>query len=265
MKIHLMSDLHLEFYDNVEDYPYFLLPDKYLTDTTLILAGDIGVGTSAVRWIKAIATKYKYVVYVAGNHEFYRNEIFKTIQNLHESFEDCDNVFFLEKDCIVLENTLIFGGTFWTPGGDYCQNMSVLENMSDFRLIKRLHPDKGYPVRIYPLDLKDVFLKTINSLKDSIEKHKDLVNNIVVVSHHAPSEKSSLEMYKGSNLNPFFYFDAEEYIPFLEDVDLWLHGHMHNVSDYMIGNTRVVANPYGYKDTHEVYDFRDDLILDLDA
>ena len=27
---------------------------------------------------------------------------------------------------------------------------------------------------------------------------------------------------------------------------LWIHGHMHNRSDYMIGDTRIVCNPRGY-------------------
>jgi len=29
-------------------------------------------------------------------------------------------------------------------------------------------------------------------------------------------------------------------------IKLWTHGHMHNASDYMIGETRVVCNPRGY-------------------
>jgi hypothetical protein len=29
-------------------------------------------------------------------------------------------------------------------------------------------------------------------------------------------------------------------------IKLWVHGHMHNPSDYMIGDTRVVCNPRGY-------------------
>jgi predicted phosphodiesterase len=29
-------------------------------------------------------------------------------------------------------------------------------------------------------------------------------------------------------------------------IRLWVHGHMHNASDYMLGTTRVVCNPRGY-------------------
>ena len=27
---------------------------------------------------------------------------------------------------------------------------------------------------------------------------------------------------------------------------LWLHGHVHNSNDYMVGGTRVVSNPKGH-------------------
>jgi len=40
-----------------------------------------------------------------------------------------------------------------------------------------------------------------------------------------------------------------EYDQFIKDspnIKLWCHGHIHKSKDYMIGDTRVVANPYGY-------------------
>jgi predicted phosphodiesterase len=30
--------------------------------------------------------------------------------------------------------------------------------------------------------------------------------------------------------------------------DLWVHGHTHKSFDYMLGKTRVIVNPFGYKD-----------------
>ena len=27
---------------------------------------------------------------------------------------------------------------------------------------------------------------------------------------------------------------------------LWVHGHVHNSSDYRVGTTRIVCNPHGY-------------------
>jgi hypothetical protein len=30
-------------------------------------------------------------------------------------------------------------------------------------------------------------------------------------------------------------------------IKVWCHGHMHDACDYMIGSTRVLTNPRGYK------------------
>ena len=36
----------------------------------------------------------------------------------------------------------------------------------------------------------------------------------------------------------------------MPNVDLWLHGHVHDGFDYQVGRCRVVANPAGYLLNH---------------
>jgi Icc-related predicted phosphoesterase len=67
---------------------------------------------------------------------------------------------------------------------------------------------------------------------------------VVVVSHHAPSLHSSLPVYKDDPVTAGFASNLEAFAA--EQVDLAVHGHMHNGSDYTIGRCRVVANPRGY-------------------
>jgi hypothetical protein len=45
--------------------------------------------------------------------------------------------------------------------------------------------------------------------------------------------------------------------------DLWVHGHTHNSFDYMFGKTRVVVNPYGYKDVEVNPQFDKSLVIKL--
>ena len=62
MKLHILSDLHIEFGP-------FTLPN---TDAdVVILAGDIHVGTRGIEWATR-AIEGKEVIYVIGNHEYYR-------------------------------------------------------------------------------------------------------------------------------------------------------------------------------------------------
>ena len=43
---------------------------------------------------------------------------------------------------------------------------------------------------------------------------------------------------------------------------LWVHGHIHGQSDYVLGETRVIANPRGYPG-EDVGVFRPDLVVDI--
>jgi Icc-related predicted phosphoesterase len=119
--------------------------------------------------------------------------------------------------------------------------------MNDFRLIRNGNRDisgGGYAARW--------------SVEDSVEDHKkmlDFINIVtqdktkcyVAVTHHAPTPISIAECYKGDTLmNGAFASDLSEFIMDRPQIKLWTHGHMHNVSDYMVGETRVVCNPRGY-------------------
>jgi hypothetical protein len=47
-------------------------------------------------------------------------------------------------------------------------------------------------------------------------------------------------------MNGAFHSDLSDFILDRPHIKLWTHGHMHNTSDYLVGNTRVVCNPRGY-------------------
>ena len=47
-------------------------------------------------------------------------------------------------------------------------------------------------------------------------------------------------------MNGAYHSDLTEFIMDRPEIKLWVHGHMHDDFDYMIGDTRVVCNPRGY-------------------
>ncbi len=81
----------------------------------------------------------------------------------------------------------------------------------------------------------------ISSLAESFS------GSTVVVTHHAPSVRSNYPRFRGSRISTAFYSHLENLIEKTQP-DLWVHGHMHNSSDYRIGKTRVVCNPCGYSE-----------------
>ena len=73
MKLHIMSDVHLEF-------STFEPP---ATDAdVVVLAGDIGIGAKGVYWARSVFPD-KQILYVPGNHEFYDTERAETLSLLH--------------------------------------------------------------------------------------------------------------------------------------------------------------------------------------
>src|ERR1035437_1024565 len=81
MKLRVYSDIHLDHYSSRASskfekafwYPPELPDDK---DTTLILAGDLWMGTKFIEWaglcwIGIVAKRFKEVLIVLGNHDYW--------------------------------------------------------------------------------------------------------------------------------------------------------------------------------------------------
>ena len=75
MKLHILSDLHLEFSSF----------EPLATDAEIIvLAGDIGKGAKGVYWARSVFPD-KPILYVPGNHEFYGTQRAETLSLLRIS------------------------------------------------------------------------------------------------------------------------------------------------------------------------------------
>ena len=66
----------------------------------------------------------------------------------------------------------------------------------------------------------------------------------VVVTHHAPSFRSCSTKYN-PQLDSCYASDLDDRVKVWKPA-LWVHSHIHESRDYMIGETRVVSNPRGY-------------------
>jgi Icc-related predicted phosphoesterase len=162
----------------------------------------------------------------------------------------CDNVYLLEKDTMVIDDVTFVGGTLWTDfnGEDSLCMWHAGQSMNDYRVCKnsgRGIAGGGYASRLQPEDtLADhrAMLEYIRTMTDGPADGK-----FIMVVHHAPSSASVAECYKDDILmNGNFYTDLSEFILDRPQIKLWIHGHMHSRSDYMIGSTRVACNPRGY-------------------
>lgn len=237
MKIQIASDLHNEF--GAFEYGR--------SDADLfIFAGDIDIGQKGFDWM---ASHFKDipVLYVLGNHEYYKHTYPGLLNKLRTKSKDT-NIHILEKEAIEIGGITFHGTTLWTNfelfgdpkiAGYECQQM-----MNDYKRIRR---DPWFS-KLRSIDTHLMFYESLNWLRESL-KHSSTERN-VVITHHAPSRKSIPEHFKDHILSAAYASDLDEFIK-QSQADLWVHGHIHEHHDYCIGQTRVVCNPRGYPDEDE--------------
>ena len=230
MKIHILSDLHIEF-GKFDFQP--------IDADVVVFAGDIGVGIDGIEWINSLKIDHP-VIYVLGNHEFYHNDL--SILDVIK-IKAADNIHVLENDEVYIDNVRFLGCTLWTDflffgeSEKYFSVQAAKRGMSDFEVIR----NNGK--RFIPEDSIKFHGESRAWLQENLESSFD--GNTIVVTHHLPSSKSVHPRFANSKLTAAFASRLENLILDGEP-DLWIHGHTHDKYDYFIGNTRVICNPRGY-------------------
>jgi predicted phosphodiesterase len=113
---------------------------------------------------------------------------------------------------------------------------------------------------LMPEETVDLFQESKRYLFEALTAAGD--RKTVVVTHHGVSSLSIHERSRGDSLNCAFMTDLSSEI-IDHGPDLWVHGHTHNSFDYNLGKTRVVVNPYGYKDVEVNPQFDRQLVVEL--
>ena len=276
MKIALGSDLHLEFdvfepvnpgadvlvlagdilvAADLHDYPR---PDA--GETIQVNLGKRQKSAYAIRnFLDSCSKQFSDVVIIAGNHEFYHGHWVKTLNVLKYETSYWPNVHFLENRSVKIGDVWFLGATMWTDVGRNPLAAHVVEDgMNDYSAIR--HDGLNYR-RLRVTDTVRRHVDTITWLKAELAARS--TQPTVVVSHHAPTSMSVSDKFKSDSLmNLAYYSDLSNLILDNPQIKYWFHGHMHDPSDYMVGDCRVVANPRGYvgyeRDSHvaEPYHFQ---------
>ena len=260
VKLRVYSDLHLEFGN-------FKIPNPSL-DEVLVLAGDIGVGKSARNWLEKYIPQFKAVIYVAGNHEFYNNNIDK-ILDYWKNVDLGPTFHFLENDTVTIDDTLFVGATFWTDfkGGTdidamWEYNMKIAKaSMNDYYTIKKYATkEEAHAAGQYAWSVKKdkqecsitptfTVLKHLSSYAFIWETLRENTNKkVVVVTHHTPSKVHlNRDRYPVSALDAAYWSDCSKLLNNMKySPDVWISGHTHKTVDVVEGLTRLVSNPRGY-------------------
>jgi len=241
VNIQILSDIHLEF------GPLEVSADGA---DVLVAAGDIGVGCEGLDWLARFACP---VIYVGGNHEYWQNDLEALNAELTEKSRG-SNIEFLENRFVTIGECRFLGCTLWTDfsGADEFEIAKVFLAMNDFRYISV--GSRG----MIPEDIIERNVASRAWLREELSRPHD--GQTVVVTHHAPLMQSWFENRGRDPLRHAYCNDLDDLLSEY-DIDLWIHGHIHDSVDYVFSGVRVVGNPRGYFAHREVRGFEREKIV----
>ncbi|MGA2244561.1 MAG: metallophosphoesterase [Verrucomicrobiota bacterium] len=248
MRLHVLSDLHLEF------GPYEPEP----TDAdAVVLAGDIHMGRAGLEWIRRHFSRQP-VVYVLGNHEFFRHSIPELTHTLKRETSG-SHIHVLENEAVEIAGFTLLGSTLWTDFALYGNQeaaMSTAEmGMLDYTTIQ-IKSERRF---FRPWRAAKLYAESVAWLEGELARRDPA--RTVVVTHNAPSRRSIDTPQVGRALSAAFASNLEKLIA-ASGIPLWIHGHTHYNVDYEVGKTRVYSNQRGYP-TKILPGFRPTAVIEL--
>jgi predicted phosphodiesterase len=261
--INIVSDLHLEFRK-------MKFKNLFLHNADILcLAGDIcACGTKEdmiifIEFIKFISPKYKHIIHVAGNHEYYtagesKINQWHTMQSIERRFRSLSrlipNYTFLNCGTKIVtvngKSILFIGATLWSFV-DPNNRKEVELRMNDYSHI--YYNKAGTVTRFNANYMTSLFIKHSNFIKNEVAKAKIPA---VVITHHKPIREKNDTISQAYETNITSYISIPR-----TSVKYAFHGHTHEKYDKKIKGVRYISNPKGYILQHT--GFKPDLVLTL--
>lgn len=256
MKIDIVSDLHIEQWDNsiinkypsgeIKNFPY-KFPNK--KSDILIIAGDISDDINiSLDYVNQLSMIYQNVLFIDGNHEhtlkypklYSNNEIYDMTKKLNE------NIFYLPKSNYKINNTVILGVCGWWDYNN-CDINSIKDNLNYFEgWINHFKEDDNLEF------IDNVIKKSRDEYKYlkyciDIYNNDDNIKNIILVTHTIPlfeflkndNVENSNKKSNGCNSK------LKEIIDNNKKISHWIFGHTHEQIELEYKNIQFICHPRG--------------------
>jgi 3',5'-cyclic AMP phosphodiesterase CpdA len=290
MKIQIVSDLHLEFYN--KDTFHLITPAAPI----LCLVGDICVCGDPVDFQKLLSflrhfsSKFEAIIHVAGNHEYYTksragpaeliaNTIPEIDKRLRALTKTIPNYHYLNNSTWTYSNgvreIVFIGTTLWThiPTTTHKESTATKKNQATIaELIQARMNDYNFiyvPARIngkmtyrqYTVaDMQKKHNAAVAFLKQAYRAAKKIQTNaisakkssptFILLTHHKPLFDKSTDL---TSVYTHAYESDLAAQLLVSPISVAAHGHTHKHYDKKINGVRVVSNPKGYIGEHTSY------------
>jgi predicted phosphohydrolase len=257
LTIQFASDTHVEFYGARSKYG-FIEPRGDI----LVLAGDICCAASLddfnvyKKFVLEHLGKFKHIIMVAGNHEYYytanRPTLENTIQAVNKRLTEFAAAYptlhFLNNRAVQLKHNntpyIFIGSTMWTniPAEHHT---SINKLMNDYA---NIYVEDAKKVRkLTPMDVCNMHNRSVAYIKRVLAK-TPANSKVIMISHHKPYN----DPIEGPREIVSYGYSTDQ-TKLMAKISLWIFGHVHKASAVRIGSCRVVGNPRGYPHQRTMY------------
>lgn len=247
MRIQIFSDLHVDVVGGFE-------PRLAQGVDLVICAGDACEGAAqAMAVLRRHIPLPTPIAMVLGNHEFYGRAVAEERQAASTAAAAL-GIALLDDRAITIAGVRLIGATLWTDFLLYGAAMqaasmrTAFDEMNDYR---RIAPQKDPWTRFMPQMTIAMHQTSLAVIEEALAT--PFAGPTVVITHHAPHAGSIHARFAHAPINPAYVSDQSALIARYAPA-LWVHGHVHNSFDYLVGATRIVCNPRGYGDENPAFD-----------
>lgn len=238
MSVVFIGDLHLDSFTDFGIRRYWqTVTDKVPLSTDLVvLVGDICDGNPlqhqlVVDFLTALSSRYKRVVAVLGNHDYYHRSCEWSLVGAYRLL----GIDVFNNQCVEFDGvgTVLFS-TLWAGLTDESNIHNTVAVVNDFAAIKDFTPE--YCITEHN--------RAVKYIKENYHKAD------YVVTHFAPSYMSKSEQYKNKpqpHIDQYFYTELFNYgaldsILDSENSVQWVHGHTHTTLQYSVTDNLTVSS-----------------------
>ena len=282
MKIHYMSDLHVDHFVFTASTPsrrqkqidvYFELmglnkipeDERYM----FIIPGDLSNYNSVAKDVLLrLKQLFKYVILVPGNHDRYlvSGEQAKKYKYFSQNRIDELKKFCSDNDIIFLDGNIVeidgkkFAGLsmFWDKfyynklEKREASDAEVLNFYDNYMNDSKFIMDGHEPHKISLAYGGSYYNSSFNAIKffkqeyEKLQNLRDYDNIDVMITHYVPTIPYGMKReYAEERGTTFYMFDGEKDIERISPA-VWLFGHVHNKYNFIHKNVKFLCNPHGY-------------------
>lgn len=258
MKIHLMSDLH------VESHLTDLTAGGGRDDLLCLVAGDWANGDTiaADGYSKVNNPRGLPILAVRGNHDWYDLNVHHH-DPVHRAAASAAGITLLDREKYECNGWTVLGCTLWSNFELYGAGLAAQAGVEASRCVNDFRYIRNGRKSLDPAAVIDMYAHDQAWLDQQLEACDP--EKTIVMTHFGPHPDSVHPIYRddprATLLNPYYCNNTgliEKHQP-----ALWVHGHTHELLDYQVGRTQVFCNPRGYSGERKQVPFFTNFVIDL--